>query len=170
MSPLRRISDTDLQKIVKVARDLGGARLSAGTGIYRNGNPETVSILASAIASIASELLSSRAEKKKGTPEKGTKAKRSKVTTGAEKRLAGRLLQMASDEFSNHGCNDFDLVGDGGMLAKEAKEFRRAYHDWNGDPESFLEDAPGRTDLADSSAMRYLAHLLEEEGREGPGP
>lgn len=82
--------------------------------------------------------------------------------TGAEKRLASRLLRMAANEFGNHGCNDFDLVADGGMLAKEAKEFRRAYHDWNGDPESFLEDAPESTDLGDSSAMSYLAHLLEE--------
>jgi hypothetical protein len=98
---------------------------------------------------------------------KGTRVATRKMT-GAEKRLAARLLRMAADEFGNHGCNDFDLVGDGNMLAKEAKEFRRAYHDWNGDPESFLEDAPGRTDLADFAAMSYLAHLLEEEGLSSP--
>lgn len=29
--------------------------------------------------------------------------------TPAEKALAAKLLRMASDQFSNHGCNDFDL-------------------------------------------------------------
>ena len=82
--------------------------------------------------------------------------------TGAEKRLAARLLQMAADEFSNHGRSDFDLVADGGMMAKEADDFRKRYHAWNGDPDEF---EPGRTELPDFAAMSFLAYLLEEEGR-----
>ncbi|HYX21482.1 MAG TPA: hypothetical protein VFA98_11615 [Thermoanaerobaculia bacterium] len=81
----------------------------------------------------------------------------------AEKILAARLLRAASQEFANHGCNDFDLVADGAMLAKEARDFRKRFHDWNGDPESFAEDPPGKTDLPDFAAMDFLAHLLEEE-------
>jgi hypothetical protein len=81
--------------------------------------------------------------------------------TPAEKRLAAMLLRRASEEFGNHGCNDFDLVCDGGMLAKEADDFRKRFHAWNGDPEEFT---PGRTDLADFAAMGFLADLLEKEG------
>lgn len=88
------------------------------------------------------------------------------MTTYAEKILAARMLRMASEKFSNHGCNDFDLVSDGGMLAKEARDFRKRFHDWNGDPEAFAEDNPGRTDLPDFAVMDFLAHLLEEEGLE----
>jgi hypothetical protein len=86
--------------------------------------------------------------------------------TYAEKILAARMLRMASEKFGNHGCNDFDLVGDGGMLAKEARDFRKRFHDWNGDPEAFAKDNPKRTDLPDFAVMDFLAHLLEEEGLE----
>jgi hypothetical protein len=81
----------------------------------------------------------------------------------ADLRLAARLMRMADDEFANHGCNDFDLVTDGGMLASEADEFRKRFYEWNGDPENY---EPGRTDLPDSAAMGFLAHLLEKEGLE----
>ena len=30
--------------------------------------------------------------------------------TDPEKKLASALLRLASDEFSNHGCTDFDLA------------------------------------------------------------
>jgi hypothetical protein len=68
---------------------------------------------------------------------------------------------MASEEFSCHGCSDFDLVCDGGLLSNEADDLRRRYHAWNGDPDEY---EPGRTDLSDFAAMSFLAHLLEEEG------
>lgn len=86
--------------------------------------------------------------------------------TPAEKILAARMLRMAADNFSNHGCNDFDLVADGGMLAKEAHGFRKRFHEWNGDLDVFEEEKPGKTDLPDFATMDFLAHLLEEEGLE----
>jgi hypothetical protein len=82
--------------------------------------------------------------------------------TPAEKRLAAHLLRMASESFSNRGCNDFDLVCDGGMLAREADDFRRRFHDWNGDPEEYAAEKK-RTDLPDFCAMSFCADLLEEE-------
>ena len=101
--------------------------------------------------------------------------------TPADKRLAARLLQVAEEEFGNHGCNDFDLVADGGMLtaklsagwaprsgardegmlASEADDLRRRFYAWNGDPENY---EPGKTYQPDFAAMGFLAHLLEEEG------
>lgn len=45
--------------------------------------------------------------------------------TPIERKLTARLLYRAADEFSNHGCNDFDLVRDGELTPEEAKEFMR---------------------------------------------
>lgn len=37
----------------------------------------------------------------------------------ADVRLLVVLLDIASDEFCNHGCNDFNLVRDGGLSSQE---------------------------------------------------
>jgi len=84
----------------------------------------------------------------------------------AEMLLAAKMLEMASDEFSNHGCNDFDLseyMTDGAVF-----EFVKHYHEVNGDPEVFLEDVADSLReikywLGDSSIMWYLATKLEKE-------
>lgn len=39
-------------------------------------------------------------------------------------KLLIKLLDMAGDEFSNHGCNDFHLLRDGGLTAGEAEELK----------------------------------------------
>lgn len=77
------------------------------------------------------------------------------------KRLAAKLLELASEQFANNGCNNFDLVKEGGMSTKEAYEFVRAYHSWNGDP----EEATKTTNLADFACMAFLASELETEGK-----
>lgn len=43
-----------------------------------------------------------------------------------EKKLAAKLLDMAAEEFGNHGCNDFDLVRDGELTVEQAKEVQEA--------------------------------------------
>lgn len=83
--------------------------------------------------------------------------------TPAEKKLAGKLLRMASEEFGNHGCNDFDLVEDGKLTAKEADVFMKAFHTWNGTPDEY---EPGDTSLGDFIVMDVLADLLEREAKE----
>lgn len=82
--------------------------------------------------------------------------------TPAEKKLASKMLDMASEEFGHHGCNDFDLVTEGGMTAEEADAFQRAYCEWNGSPGDY---EPGDTNLADFAAMSFLSHLLKASER-----
>lgn len=76
------------------------------------------------------------------------------------KRLASLLLERAAEEFGCHGCSDFDLVADAGMVQTEVDEFRRAFFAYNGDPENFES---GRTDLPDYAAMSFLAKILHDE-------
>jgi len=46
--------------------------------------------------------------------------------TELERKLIAKLLTMASEEFSNHGCNDFHLLRDGGLTEAEAAEVQLA--------------------------------------------
>lgn len=70
--------------------------------------------------------------------------------------LAANLLRLASDDFCNHGCNDFDLPSSWSL--KEKQDFVFAYHEWNGDPEEY---DPGFLQLPDFAVMTYLAYLLD---------
>ena len=77
-----------------------------------------------------------------------------------EKQLVVKMLEMASDEFSNHGCND---VGDStyeGWSLEERQQFVKEFHEWNGDPEDFDKD---RLNLGDSTIMSFLAHKLKTD-------
>lgn len=71
-----------------------------------------------------------------------------------ERTILARLLQMAADQFSNHGCNDFDLPD-----SDEARELIHAYHEWNGDPEEADEYQAhrGKYMFTDFVLMRYFA-------------
>ncbi len=81
-------------------------------------------------------------------------------------KLASVLLDLASDYFGNHGCNDFDLaavipsVGD-------RRELLRRMHDHNGDPEEF---DPTRTfrNAPDFWLMGFMTAVLA--GTDGPHP
>ena len=44
--------------------------------------------------------------------------------------ILAKLLEMASDEFSNHGCNDFELPN-----TQENRELMTAYGKWNSEEE-----------------------------------
>lgn len=48
------------------------------------------------------------------------------MLTPAERKLVVYLLERASDEFSNHGCNDLHLVKDVGLTSDESFEVRKA--------------------------------------------
>lgn len=71
--------------------------------------------------------------------------------------LAATLLEMASDKFSNHGCNDFDLPDS--WTQDECDEFTLAMQTWNGDPENH---EPGRRMTMDWFVMSYLAAMLKK--------
>ncbi len=85
-------------------------------------------------------------------------------TRDVESILASKLLRMAADEFSNHGCNDFDLVKDAKLTPAESFAFRKAASEWNGDA---AEDPARETEhgMSDWFAMSYLAEVLKKRGR-----
>ena len=70
--------------------------------------------------------------------------------------LAAKMLELASDQFTNHGCNDVEesIFNDWTLEEKEA--FAKEYFEWNGDEQ---ED---RTHLhiGDSEIMSFLAEKL----------
>ena len=74
-----------------------------------------------------------------------------------EKELASKLLEYASDEFSNHGCNDIDKSFWKGWTKKDKQLFVKEYHDWNGDPEEYDEKC---LYLSDWAVMSFLADKL----------
>jgi hypothetical protein len=85
--------------------------------------------------------------------------------TPDEKKLAAILLRKASDQFSNHGCNDFDLVE---FIPDRAERDALVlkYFEWNGDPSEYYdasEDGDGSHDwrLMDWMLMDFLADRLE---------
>jgi hypothetical protein len=69
--------------------------------------------------------------------------------------LISDLLEMAAEEFSRHGCNDFDLSE--WLDPDEQQSFVRGFHEWNGDPEEFN---PERPEMGDSCVMSYLSGLF----------
>ena len=85
--------------------------------------------------------------------------------TDTQARLLVELLELAENEFSNHGCNDFELFKCIPDLEKR-RELIKAYHEWNGDPETFEEDTviPKSYEyFYDYALMGYLAHKVKEQ-------
>lgn len=72
--------------------------------------------------------------------------------------LAAEMLKLASDEFSNHGCNDVDKKLYRNWTVEERQRFVQGFHRWNGDPENYDDDF---LNLGDSVIMNYLASILE---------
>ena len=54
-----------------------------------------------------------------------------------EQELAAYLLKLASNQFSNHGCNDVDKKAYEEWTIEERQQFVKEYHEWNGDPEEY---------------------------------
>lgn len=82
--------------------------------------------------------------------------------TSLEKKLAARLLDLAADQFVNHGCNDLDLVSDAGLTGEECREVLLALHQWKDDPEARLP-TPDQHYVEDWMLMRMLAGRLRED-------
>jgi hypothetical protein len=74
--------------------------------------------------------------------------------------LAAKMLELASDQFSNHGCNDVEENVYDGWTLEERQEFVKDFHKWNGDPEEYEETF---LHLGDSTIMSFLAAKLEYE-------
>lgn len=84
-----------------------------------------------------------------------------------EKRLAAHLLRLAAEQFSNHGCNDFDLAEHcADPLARDG--FVREFFAWNGDPDEYYEVDDNQDNvhdwrLGDDALMSFLAARLEAD-------
>ena len=75
--------------------------------------------------------------------------------TNRELELAATLLEIASLEFANHGCNDFDLPDS--WTQEECDDFTLAMETWNGSPE---DHEPGLRFSLDWYVMSYLSSKL----------
>lgn len=74
--------------------------------------------------------------------------------------LAAEMLEMASDHYSNHGCNDYRLPETWSQA--ECDDFTLEMHKWNGDPENH---EPGRRDVMDWHVMSFLAAILKQQSK-----
>lgn len=82
-----------------------------------------------------------------------------------EYKILARLLEMASDEFSNHGCNDFEIPN-----TPENNELVKQAYLWSsGEIEEFEEDEEDKDTITtyDWILMSYFAHLFEEMAKDG---
>lgn len=82
-----------------------------------------------------------------------------------ELKLIAKLLELAADQFSNHCCNDYDLV-EQGLTPEEAYQVNRAYAEWKG-YDNWQNDYP-EDELqtyaigGDAGLMYYLADLAKK--------
>lgn len=77
--------------------------------------------------------------------------------TQKEKELTAKMLELASNEFSNHGCNDVEDSVYEGWTLEERRQFVKEFHEWNGDPEEYNENF---LHLGDSTLMSFLGYKL----------
>lgn len=83
--------------------------------------------------------------------------------TTDEKRLTATLLRMASERFSNFGCNDFDLA----TVVPDPEVRDQIVHEAyvnNGDPEEYYENHDDRHHdyrMSDWWLMSEMADKLE---------
>lgn len=88
--------------------------------------------------------------------------------TKLQKKLAAYFLELASEEFSNHGCNDIDSDAIDIVLQmtnSERTKFCKEYHKYNrDDEETDIEDAQTEMlNMSDWEYMSFLAYKLEQE-------
>ena len=70
--------------------------------------------------------------------------------------LASKMLDLASDEFSNHGCNDLDR--DVINSVDNEQEICKQIEEWNGDP-----GFPTKLDqVPDWMLMRFLCDKIKK--------
>jgi hypothetical protein len=83
----------------------------------------------------------------------------------AELSLIQELLKLASEQFGNHGCNDYQIKN-----TPDNKTLLCKLIEWNDDPLQIKEDLPEVLsskkkvlNTQDFSLMDYLAHRCKEE-------
>lgn len=76
-----------------------------------------------------------------------------------EKILASEMLELASDQFAHHGCNDVHDSFYDGWTIEERRKFIKDFHEWNGDPEEYDENF---LHIPDFALMSFLAYKLTD--------
>ena len=80
----------------------------------------------------------------------------------AEKILAAMFLRLASDEFSNHGCNDMDAAMVAHIGQSDRERMAGMYNGFN----NSISDPIGFDAIPDYAWMRLLSErLMDEAGR-----
>ena len=74
-----------------------------------------------------------------------------------ERKLLAYFLELATDEFGNHGCNDVNESVWEDWTLEERRKFVKEFHDYNGDPEYYIE---GFHHIPDYAIMGFFAHKL----------
>lgn len=88
-------------------------------------------------------------------------------------KMASLLLDMAAEEFSNHGCNDLgsDFIKAIGLTDEEKLQVVIEFYEWNGDLEEAKKygwvTAKHFDHLGDSSLMRFVARKLKASWEHG---
>ncbi|QLE46541.1 hypothetical protein FD723_40730 (plasmid) [Nostoc sp. C052] len=76
--------------------------------------------------------------------------------TATEIKLAAKLLDVASNSFANHGCNDFDMSF---LSVEERHEIMMACFEWQGDSEGYDANQDYKLWI-DWILMRYVSEKL----------
>lgn len=76
-----------------------------------------------------------------------------------ELKLAAKFLELSSEEFTDHGCNDVSEEYWEGWTIEERQEFVKGYYEYNGDPDVY---DPEYLHLPDYAIMGYLAYLMNK--------
>ena len=72
------------------------------------------------------------------------------------------LLRRFADDLGDRVCNDFPEQKQFFETVNDHKEFIKAFHSWNGDPEEF--DPDREPHIEDFCFTEFLAHIVEKEG------
>jgi hypothetical protein len=75
-------------------------------------------------------------------------------------KLAAVLLEMASDEFANHGCNDVEESLFKDWTIEERKKLVYDFEKWNSGYENY---EPDHLHIPDYALMLFFSHLLTQE-------
>jgi hypothetical protein len=78
----------------------------------------------------------------------------------AQLKVLTQVLEEAAREFSNHGCNDFNLTKQG-LTAEEIKSFKEGFVKFMKDEDSMYESSGDYVE--DWLVMRYLIKLAKDE-------
>lgn len=81
----------------------------------------------------------------------------------AQLNVLANILEIASEEFSNHGCNDFNLA-EQGLTPEEIESFKAGFIEYmKADDSEYV--GPSGTYVQDNCVMRYLQNVVEKELR-----